>query len=258
MRYKVLDVQISILTVAEAIDSVLRLAHDGAKSAICTFVNVHMAVEARRSARLRQTLATTEMNFADGKPIYALGRLLHGRNVDQISGPDFILEFCADPRSRTYSHFIYGGAPGVAQRAAETLRRSFPGTSVVGVYSPPYSDALAFEDFHGCQMINASKADIVWVCLGCPKQELWMYSNQKYLDANVLLGVGQAIDILADRITRAPYILRKLGLEWAYRLIQEPRRMWRRYLMTNSLFLIYLLTDVCKNIKWFRRVDSPM
>jgi N-acetylglucosaminyldiphosphoundecaprenol N-acetyl-beta-D-mannosaminyltransferase len=140
-------------------------------------------------------------------------------------------------------HFFYGGAEEVAAKAARMLQRKNPGVQIAGVYSPPFRPLTIEEKQDIVDTINASRADVVWVCLGCPKQEAWIDEFRKKLDVPVLLAVGMAVDIIAGTKKRAPKIMRAFGLEWLYRLCQEPRRLWRRYLIYNSIFLYRLLTE---------------
>jgi N-acetylglucosaminyldiphosphoundecaprenol N-acetyl-beta-D-mannosaminyltransferase len=159
--------------------------------------------------------------------------------VAQVSGPDFMPLYCEQSRERGYRHFLYGAAPGVAEKAARKLQELYPGIQIAGVYTPPYRPLSAEEDDAVCRRINESGADLVWVCLGCPKQEKWIYAHRARLNAKVLLAVGQAIDILGGARARAPRFIRQAGLEWFYRLLREPRRLWKRYLTTNFLFLMW-------------------
>jgi N-acetylglucosaminyldiphosphoundecaprenol N-acetyl-beta-D-mannosaminyltransferase len=137
-------------------------------------------------------------------------------------------------------HYFYGGTDGVATKAAAELQRKNPGMQIAGAYAPPFRPLTSEEKEDIVRSINAAKPDVVWVCLGCPKQEMWIDEFRNRLDVPVLLAVGLALDVVAGTKGRAPYILRSLGLEWFYRLCQEPRRLWRRYLVYNSIFLYRL------------------
>jgi N-acetylglucosaminyldiphosphoundecaprenol N-acetyl-beta-D-mannosaminyltransferase len=150
-------------------------------------------------------------------------------------------------------HFFYGGADGVAEKAAAELQKRYPQSLVAGVYTPPFRSLTEEENKEVVRIINAARPDVVWVCLGCPKQEIWIHEIRNKLDVPVLLAVGLAVDILAGTRKRAPRILRNLGLEWFYRLCHEPLRLWRRYLVTNSIFLYKLLIETLAS---FRRSDT--
>jgi N-acetylglucosaminyldiphosphoundecaprenol N-acetyl-beta-D-mannosaminyltransferase len=154
-----------------------------------------------------------------------------------------LLAFCEESAGRGYRHFFYGGEPGVAERLAESLKTRFPGLKVVGTCSPPFRPLSANEDAEMVEMINRAKPDVLWVGLGAPKQERWMHEHKGRLRVPVLVGVGAAFDMLSGRRKQAPRLLREHGLEWFFRLLQEPRRLWRRYLVYGSKFIAYLLLE---------------
>jgi N-acetylglucosaminyldiphosphoundecaprenol N-acetyl-beta-D-mannosaminyltransferase len=140
--------------------------------------------------------------------------------------------------------FFLGGAEGVAERLAEALRRSCAGLHVVGAVGPPFREPTPDEDQALVERLNASGAELVFVALGCPKQERWMASHRARLTAPALLGVGAAFDFHTGRVPQAPRWMMRAGLEWLYRLLQEPRRLWRRYLILNPLFLVHVMLQL--------------
>ena len=142
-----------------------------------------------------------------------------------------------------YRHFLFGGHSGVPRAVAARLRRSCPGIQIAGTYSPPFRNHTSAELSEMIARINDSGADVLWVALGCPKQELWMYENRDRLNVPVVVGVGQAFDLFAGRVRQAPRWSRDIGLEWAFRLVTDPRRLWRRYLFYNTQFLYCLALD---------------
>ncbi len=241
--FAVLGVPLGRITFDEAVQQVNDWVDAGPSGRLVTFANVHMVVEAQSDHKLKHMLLQTDLNCPDGKPLSWIGRSSYGDRVSQVAGPDFINGFCEQSAQLGQRHYIYGGAPSVAEQAANTLKIKYPGLQIVGTYSPPFRPLSASEQAQVCREINESGAQLVWVCLGCPKQEKWMFEYRDQLSAKVLLGVGQAIDILAGAKDRAPEFLRRLGLEWAYRLIREPRRLWKRYLVTNFLFLFWTGRD---------------
>jgi N-acetylglucosaminyldiphosphoundecaprenol N-acetyl-beta-D-mannosaminyltransferase len=143
--------------------------------------------------------------------------------------------FCRETGAR-YRHFLYGGAPGVAERVASVLSQKF-GVNTVGIYSPPFRPLTDEENAELNNRIRQAAPDVVWVCLGAPKQERWMYEHYAQLRVPALVGVGAAFDFLAGTSQLAPQWMRENGLEWLFRLTQEPRRLWRRYILNGSLFV---------------------
>jgi N-acetylglucosaminyldiphosphoundecaprenol N-acetyl-beta-D-mannosaminyltransferase len=148
-----------------------------------------------------------------------------------------MLEFCRATSSRRLRHYFYGGAPGVADALAAQMVERFSGLVVAGTCSPPFRPLTSDEDAAIVAQINTSRADIVWVGLSTPKQERWMHAHRALLDVPVMVGVGAAFDIHSGRLKQAPVWMREHGLEWLYRLVQEPRRLWRRYVVLGSLFV---------------------
>lgn len=240
----VLKVPISVVTMNEAIHRVNGWVAAGhARPRLVTFTNVHMVVESYLSPKYREALSEMDMNCPDGAPVYWLVRRRFGSSVGKVAGPEFMPLFCGQSAERGHKHFLYGGAPGVAHEAGTTLRQRFPNIQIVGHYCPPFRKLNAQEEDEIVSTINESGADVVWVCLGCPKQEQWIFSMRDRLHSKVLLAVGQAFDILAGKTNRCPQALTNIGAEWVYRLFKEPRRLWKRYLVTNCLFLLFLLQE---------------
>jgi N-acetylglucosaminyldiphosphoundecaprenol N-acetyl-beta-D-mannosaminyltransferase len=227
---------------AEAIVQVNEWICSSKQTRLITFANVHMVVEAQLHYPFRRLLNKMDLNCPDGAPIFWIIRRRHlVRQIEKVSGPDFMLLFCEQSVALAHRHFLYGGAQGVAESAIDELKRRYPKIQIAGHYSPPFRSLNDAEVMDITNLINASRADVVWVCLGCPKQEQWISDMRHLLDAKVLLAVGQAIDIISGRTKRAPRKLSAYGGEWIYRLVQEPRRLWKRYLVTNLLFFMLLL-----------------
>jgi N-acetylglucosaminyldiphosphoundecaprenol N-acetyl-beta-D-mannosaminyltransferase len=155
-----------------------------------------------------------------------------------------MLALCERSVGRGYRHFFYGGAEGVPERLAASLQQRFPGLLVVGTYSPPFRPLTSEEDVQVVQMINEAAPDVVWVGLGSPKQDQWMAAHVGQLAAPVLIGVGAAFDFHAGRKKQAPLWMQRSGLEWLFRLLTEPRRLWRRYLISNPKFVFLVLAQV--------------
>ena len=173
-------------------------------------------------------------------PLVWLSRLSGGSPVGRVYGPDLMLAVCERSVGRGYRHFLYGGGPSVAEKLASQLQNRFPGLGIVGAYSPPFRPLTQREDQEIVERINAAQPDFVWVGLGAPKQEHWMADHLVKLNATVLIGVGAAFDFHSGVKVQAPYWMQRSGLEWFFRLLSEPRRLWRRYLVYNTKFL-YLI-----------------
>jgi len=202
---------------------------------------VHSVMECQRDPQLRHIFNTSGMTTPDGMPLVWISRLKGFRHVDRVYGPDLMLALCERSVARGYRHFFYGGAEGVPEQLAEVLQRRFPGLVVAGTFSPPFRPLTPEEDEHIVQMINKAVPDIVWVGLGSPKQERWMAAHVDRLTAPVLIGVGAAFDFHTGRKPQAPRWMQRSGLEWLFRLLTEPRRLWRRYLINNPLFVALVI-----------------
>lgn len=213
------------------------------RSHYVAFCNVHMLMEARNSSYFRSALASADLVVPDGMPLIWAARR-HGFQLHRrVYGPDVFMEFCKTTSTKSYRHFLFGGHPGVPEAVAQRLAELCGGIQIAGVYSPPFRTPTRAEQNDTIARINDSGADVLWVALGCPKQELWMYENRDRLNVPVVAGVGQAFDLYAGRVRQAPKQLRDNGLEWAFRLVTDPRRLWRRYLATNTQFLYCLALD---------------
>jgi N-acetylglucosaminyldiphosphoundecaprenol N-acetyl-beta-D-mannosaminyltransferase len=200
--------------------------------------NVHTVMASAEDRELHTALHGSSINVPDGQPlvwaINALGHTLSRR----VYGPELMGRACARAAGKEQRFYLYGGRdqPALFQLAL-TLRHRYPGIRIVGGYSPPHRPLTADEQAGVAEEINASGADVVWVGIGVPKQEKWMAEMRPLLDAPVLVGVGAAFDFHAGLVPQAPPVLQQAGLEWAYRLAHEPRRLWRRYLRYNPRFV---------------------
>jgi N-acetylglucosaminyldiphosphoundecaprenol N-acetyl-beta-D-mannosaminyltransferase len=205
------------------------------------FCTVHSLVEAADDPVLLEAFAAPDsLALPDGVPIVWVGRA-QGKGVERVCGPDVMPALLDRSRASGARHYFYGGAPGVAERLAGRMRAAYPGLEVVGTYSPPFRAQSAEEDAADAELINAARPDYVWVGLGAPKQDLWAARQRPYLDSAVVLAVGAAFDFHSGGLRRAPAWMQRLGLEWLYRLAAEPRRLARRYFVTNSRFVVLLV-----------------
>jgi N-acetylglucosaminyldiphosphoundecaprenol N-acetyl-beta-D-mannosaminyltransferase len=200
--------------------------------------NVHTVMASNEDDELSAALSGSAMNVPDGQPlvwaINALGHSLAGR----VYGPELMSRACERAADRGHRFYLYGGRnQGALVQLALNLRHRYPGIKIVGGYSPPHRPLNAEEEDAVMEEINNVRADIVWVGIGVPKQEKWMAHMRARLESTLLIGVGAAFDFHAGLVPQAPNWIQEAGLEWAYRLAHEPRRLWRRYLRYNPRFL---------------------
>jgi N-acetylglucosaminyldiphosphoundecaprenol N-acetyl-beta-D-mannosaminyltransferase len=229
---------IDALSWQDAIDRIIGWASAYESRYVCA-CNAHTLVTASLDPQFRDVINGADMAVPDGMPIaWSLTQLgLHRQ--DRISGPDLMLRVCDGAAQHRVKVFLYGSAPKTLARLTVNLKHCLPKLDVVGTHAPPYRDLTAEEDEDIVDLINASGAAIVFVGLGCPKQERWMAEHRGRINA-VMLGVGAAFDFHAGTIRRAPRWMQHSGLEWLFRLLQEPTRLWRRYLTTNTIFLVQI------------------
>jgi N-acetylglucosaminyldiphosphoundecaprenol N-acetyl-beta-D-mannosaminyltransferase len=228
---------------ARAVDAVVERATNGVPGAYVCLTNVHTTVESRRIPELREAADGAFLSLPDGMPlVWILRRRGHPR-TEKVTGIELIPLVASAGVQVGLRHFFYGGAPGVADRARRRLERLVPGVRVVGAASPPFAEIDAWP-IEGLQAeLRRTRPHVLWVGLGAPKQELWMAKMSVALDVPMMVGVGAGIDYLAGAKRSAPTFLRHIGLEWLFRLAVEPRRLWRRYVVTNSEFVWLLVRE---------------
>jgi N-acetylglucosaminyldiphosphoundecaprenol N-acetyl-beta-D-mannosaminyltransferase len=208
----------------------------GGPGAYVCLTNVHTTVESARLPELRAAVDGAFLSVPDGMPLVWILRRRGLMLTEKVTGIEYVPLVASVGRADQVRHFFFGGAPGVAERAARRLEGLVPGVQVVGAKAPPYGplEALSVEDLG--EELRRTKPHILWVGLGAPKQELWMARMSRELDVPMMVGIGAGIDYLAGAKPAAPTLIRHVGLEWAFRLAVEPRRLWRRYLFGNASF----------------------
>jgi len=222
---------------------------------VVTLTNVHAVVESRRNPLLRIAFSNADIVCPDGMPLVWMGRRCGHPLPSRVSGPDLMVAFCEQTQEKEPSHYFLGAGPGVAAQLAANLKMRFPRLSVAGFCSPPFRGLTCEEDDALIARINAARPEVLWVGLGCPKQEVWIEQHRHRLNVGVILGVGQAFDIHAGILKRAPRWMRDAGLEWFFRLCAEPRRLWKRYLVTNSCFIWFLFAS--RTVAFMQRYRKP-
>jgi N-acetylglucosaminyldiphosphoundecaprenol N-acetyl-beta-D-mannosaminyltransferase len=233
-----LGTPIDPLSWEQALGRILRWASARQSRMIC-LCNVHVVVSARHDEALARALQLADMSTPDGAPVAWLMRKIGWPEQQRISGPDLMWRLIAEAVRLQLPVFLLGSTETTLARLTQRLQQVFPDLQIAGMLSPPFRQLSATEDAQMVEIINNSGARLLFVGLGCPKQEIWMAAQRDRVQA-VMLGVGAAFDYHAGVLPRAPQNWQRLGLEWLYRLWREPTRLIKRYLVTNSLFLLAL------------------
>jgi N-acetylglucosaminyldiphosphoundecaprenol N-acetyl-beta-D-mannosaminyltransferase len=238
--FHVLGVRVDAVQMAGAVNRMERLISSGKPGCYVAVTGMHGVAESRSDLRFKEILNAADLVVPDGMPLVWLGRL-HGFPLrHRVPGSELMEEFCEKTGNR-YRHFFYGGAPGVAEDLAQQLHGRHK-IVVAGTYTPPFRPLTPEEEKQVALQVNESSADVLWVGLSTPKQEKWMHEHRNSLRTPLMLGVGAAFDMNSGRLRRAPEWIREHGLEWLFRLVMEPRRLWKRYLVIipKSVFSVSL------------------
>lgn len=241
-RFHVLGVALHAMNLSIATATVLAALRERRKGYVCV-TGVHGVSEAQEDAAFRRILNAAFLNTTDGMPLVWLGRRALGPEVERVYGPDLMLEIFRATQATGHRHFLYGGAPGVAAELKTKLEARFPGVVIAGTHCPPFRALNAAEEAALIAQVRAARPDIIWVGLSTPKQERFMAEYLPKLDTTLMFGVGAAFDFHAGRVPQAPRWMQRAGLEWFYRMCREPRRLARRYLVNNPLFVARLLGE---------------
>jgi bacterial polymer biosynthesis proteins, WecB/TagA/CpsF family len=233
---RILGMRVDPTSYEEATEKVLAWVAAGESRYVCV-ANVHMVMEAHDDPSFRALVNAADLVTPDGMPLVWMLRKLGYPHQERVYGPELASRVCAEAARRGVPVGFYGGHPEALEALVRNLIARFPGLRVVYAYSPPFRPLTPEEDERVTEEINASGARILFVGLGCPKQEWWMAEHKGRVRA-VMLGVGAAFDFHAGRVRQAPVWMQRAGLEWLFRLVQEPRRLWRRYLKHNPRFLL--------------------
>lgn len=243
-RFRVLGVSVDAIQIGQVVQ---RIEQWTERRDTCHFIAVtgmHGVMEAQHDASFKAILNSADLVVPDGMPLVWLGRLRGFRLPRRVYGPELMLNVCQDTAARNVRHFFLGGVPGVAEKLSDMLKSRFSGLNVVGTYSPPFRRLEREEQEEIVASINAAAPDILWVGLSTPKQERWMFEHRGRLRVPVLVGVGAAFDINSGTKQQAPGWMREHGLEWFFRLLQEPQRLWRRYVVYGSEFILYVALEL--------------
>jgi N-acetylglucosaminyldiphosphoundecaprenol N-acetyl-beta-D-mannosaminyltransferase len=250
-RFHVLGVRVDAVRMADAVSHVEQFIEGGKRECYVAVSGMHGVAEARQDPHFREILNRADLVVPDGMPLVWLARW-HGHSLRRrVTGSELMLAFCEKTGSR-YRHFFYGGAPGVAEGLAEILSRRYR-IITAGTYTPPFRPLTEREEREVQELLEKSAPDVLWVGLSTPKQERWMYQHRAAFRVPVMLGVGAAFDMNSGRLRRAPRWMRESGLEWLFRLLAEPGRLWKRYLVT----IPRSVWSVALELIHIRKFESP-
>jgi len=241
-QINILGVRVDAINPELALERIRRWIQNRDKVYVC-IAPVSTIVDCQENQHYRQIVNEAGMVTPDGMPLVWIARHRGYDRVRRTYGPDLMLRVCSQGQAQEYKHYFYGGAPEVNEKLSQRLKAKFPDIKIVGRYSPPFRAAGERESEQVLAQINTAKPDILWVGLGSPKQDLWMHQHRDRLDVPVMIGVGAAFDFLSGEKKQAPIWMRKAGLEWLFRLLCEPRRLWRRYLFGNTKFIWFIVKE---------------
>lgn len=240
-KVDILGVYVSPLTYKSTLEHITHLISDRKQGYICVAA-VHLVMECQKNQMLRNGVNRATLVTPDGMPLVWIIRR-NGYKTDRVYGPDLTLYVCQMAALKHYRVYLLGGSRGESRLLQEILEKTYPNLNIVGTYDTPVRPVSENENQQILRKINTSKAHIVFVGMGCPNQELWMIENRKYCNAPVLIGVGAAFDFITDKVRQAPKWMQESGLEWFYRFLQDPRRLWYRYFVLNIEFLSLILRN---------------
>lgn len=245
IRQEILNIPIDVISWDEIISCISLWAKERSTRIIC-ICNVHSVITAQNNTEFRASILNSDIATPDGAPLAWVIRKYGHKNQNRINGPDLMWRYCEHIQNKEESIFIYGSSKDSLSLLIKNLLYSFPNIKIAGSFSPPYRQLTTEEDQVITNKINESGASVVWVGLGCPKQEIWMSSHYNKIHA-VMIGVGAAFDYHAGTIKRAPIWMQRYGMEWFFRMISEPKRLMRRYIVTNSLFIVGISLQLFKH-----------
>lgn len=245
--HSVIGLDVALVDYSTTIDWCIQKATASDSVYAVAAANTHVAALARRDPQFRKAILGFDLICPDGWPlVWSVNRRLPARQrlFDRVYGPTLMDKMFEATRGRNdIKHFLLGGKPTTLENLEDKLEKRHPNSQIVGTYSPPCNEWPKDESSRIIRNIQESQANMIWVGLGCPKQEQWISENRDNLPPGIYFGVGAAFSFLAGEVRQAPFVLQKLGLEWLFRVCVEPRRLFRRYLVFNSLFIFFSIRD---------------
>ena len=245
-KISILGTEISELESYEITYDLLKEYLKKEKPAYITVNNAHTIVTAVRDKKYRQIINGSFLALPDGKPLSVIAKLKGEKNISRIFGPTFLEKTMEWGQKDGITHFLFGSTKEVHLNMMDKIMSLYPEAKIVGSIIPPFKKFTSLENEEFISKMNDSKAQVIWIALGAPKQEKWMYENYKKLNQGIMIGIGAGFNYLSGDLKHAPAWMKKSSLEWLYRLFQEPGRLWKRYLLTNTLFIYYVILDFLK------------
>lgn len=254
-EFYILNVKISAINEDDACSLVEDRISRKNKGYICV-CPVSTIMECKRNQDVLKSVNCADLATPDGMPVVWIGRIKGYKNVRRVYGPDLMQRICGISEKKGYRNYFYGSSTDVLDKLKEKLSKRYRRLIISGAYSPPFRKLSKEENDKIVEDINNSGSAILWVGLGSPKQDLWMHEHRGEINVPIMLGVGAAFDFLAGVKPQAPRWMRNNGFEWLFRLITEPKRLWRRYLVDNPLFICYAGIELLLEMFTFRRIKS--
>lgn len=236
-KQPLLNTYVNNVSMAETLDEICQLVEEKKKSYVVA-INVDVVMKMEKDEYLKRITDEADLTLVDGKPLVWIAKWYKKPVKAKISGSDLVPELCSVAAEKGYSIFILGGKEGIAEKAKANLEKQHKNIQIVGTYSPPFGFEKDEEELEKINMmISDVHPNILIACFGCPKQEKWIYENYKKYDATISICAGATVDFLAGTVSRAPKWMADHGFEWIYRLIQEPKRLFKRYLVDDVKIL---------------------
>jgi N-acetylglucosaminyldiphosphoundecaprenol N-acetyl-beta-D-mannosaminyltransferase len=242
LKVNICGIQVDKYSFDEVVEQIINHALSKHPPEYVVTPNAQHIVTLQKDNLFREIYQNAFLTVPDGVPLLWASRLFNTPLSERVSGIDLFEQLCQNSAENGLKIFLLGGRPGAAEKAADTLKKKHPNIKIVGTYCPPYgfeSDQLELDKINSA--ILSAKPDILFVGLGAPKQEYWMYKNYQNLNVPVSLGIGVSFELVSGMVQRAPKFMQEIGLEWFFRLIVEPRRLWKRYVIGNTIFILLVL-----------------
>lgn len=237
---KILNVYVSAVNMQETVTYLTNHLEQIRGQYVCV-ANIHTTVMAYKDEQYRKIQNHSLLTLPDGNPLAVACRKCGFKDAERVTGPDLMLKLFEISERKGYTHYFYGSSQDTLDQLRKCLLKRYPNLQIAGMYAPPYRALTEEEEAEDINRINSTHPDYIWIGLGAPKQEQWMYRNRRRV-YGLMLGVGAGFEFHAGLIKRAPQWMQKLSLEWLFRLLQDPKRLWKRYFQTNGYFLLKQLS----------------